>query len=127
MPLTLTLSPRGEGTPSATPPYLPPSRLREGPGEGAADVDSGAPPSPPTVMPGLVPGIHVLRHRGAGRAEARRRRDVDARNKSGHDDREGEVRYFNSVRNRRARSRWWGFRLLPTALSAAISTAASSV
>ena len=39
----------------------------------------------PTVMPGLVPGIHVLRHRGAGRARARRRRDVDARNKSGHD------------------------------------------
>ena len=37
------------------------------------------------VMPGLVPGIHVLRHRGAGRERARRRRDVDGRNKSGHD------------------------------------------
>ena len=46
---------------------------------------SSVPPPPPTVMPGLVPGIHVLRHRGAGRARARRRRDVDARNKSGHD------------------------------------------
>ena len=34
------------------------------------------------VMPGLVPGIHVLRHRGARRQRARRRRDVDARNKS---------------------------------------------
>ncbi len=38
------------------------------------------------VMPGLVPGIHVLRHRGASQEWARRRRDVDARNKSGHDD-----------------------------------------
>ncbi len=36
-------------------------------------------------MSGLVPGIHVLRHRGTNRARARRRRDVDARNKSGHD------------------------------------------
>ena len=40
---------------------------------------------PHHVMPGLVPGIHVLRRRGAGPARARRRRDVDARNKSGHD------------------------------------------
>ena len=37
------------------------------------------------VMPGLVPGIHVLRHRGAGREGARRPTHVDARNKSGHD------------------------------------------
>ena len=44
-------------------------------------------PVSPTVMPGLVPGIHALRQRGAGRARARRRRDVDARNKSGHDGR----------------------------------------
>ena len=34
---------------------------------------------------GLVPGIHVLRHRGAGGERTRRWRDVDARNKSGHD------------------------------------------
>ena len=48
---------------------------------------AGPPPHlPHTVMPGLVPGIHVLRHRGAGRERARRRRDGDARNKSGHDD-----------------------------------------
>ena len=37
-------------------------------------------------MPGLVPGIHAVRHRGASRARARRRRGVDARNKSGHDE-----------------------------------------
>ena len=36
-------------------------------------------------MPGLVPGIHVLRHRGARRERAKRWMDVDARNKSGHD------------------------------------------
>ena len=41
----------------------------------------------PSVMPGLVPGCPVLRH-AAARAgiRARRRRDVDARNKSGHPD-----------------------------------------
>ena len=44
---------------------------------------------PHHVMPGLVPGIHVLRHRGARRERARRRRGVDARNKSGHDGGEG--------------------------------------
>ena len=43
------------------------------------------------VMPGLVPGIHVLRRRGANRERARRRRNVDARNKSGHDERSGEA------------------------------------
>jgi hypothetical protein len=32
------------------------------------------------VMPGLVPGIHVIRHRG---------QDVDGRVKPGHDDGEG--------------------------------------
>ena len=42
-------------------------------------------PAFPIVMPGLVPGIHVLWHRGARRERARRGRDVDARNKSGHD------------------------------------------
>ncbi len=42
-------------------------------------------PVPYLVMPGLVPGIHVLLHRGAGRERTRRWRDVDARNKSGHD------------------------------------------
>ena len=42
-------------------------------------------------MPGLVPGIHVLLHRGASRERARRRRDVDARNKSGHDGRTEET------------------------------------
>ena len=36
-------------------------------------------------MAGLVPAIHVWRHRGAGRERARRRSDVDARNESGHD------------------------------------------
>jgi hypothetical protein len=35
--------------------------------------------SPPFVMPALVAGIHVLRHR--------RSKDADGRNKSGHDDR----------------------------------------
>ena len=49
----------------------------------------GLAPLSPTVMPGLVPGIHVLRHRGASRERARRRTHVDARNKSGHDDRGG--------------------------------------
>ncbi len=44
---------------------------------------------PPPVMPGLVPGIHVLRHRGASGERTRRRRDMDARNKSGHDGRSG--------------------------------------
>ena len=39
----------------------------------------------PSVMPGLVPGIHALRYRGASPARPRRRRGVDARNKSGHD------------------------------------------
>ena len=43
-------------------------------------------PAFPIVMPGLVPGIHVLRRRGASRERARRRSDVDARNKSRHDD-----------------------------------------
>ena len=38
-------------------------------------------------MAGLVPAIHVSRHRGASREGARRRPDVDTRNKSGHDDR----------------------------------------
>ena len=42
----------------------------------------GLAPASSTVMPGLVPGIHAVRHRGASRARARRRRDVDARNKS---------------------------------------------
>ena len=45
----------------------------------------GLAPVSSTVMPGLVPGIHAVRHRGANRERARRRRDVDARNKSGHD------------------------------------------
>ena len=37
-------------------------------------------------MPGLVPAIHVPRHRGAGREGTRRRSHVDARNESGLDD-----------------------------------------
>ena len=37
-------------------------------------------------MPGLVPGIHVLRHRGVGRERTSRRRDVDGRDKPGHDE-----------------------------------------
>ncbi len=37
------------------------------------------PAFPHRVMPGLVPGIHALRHRGARRQRAGRRRDVDAR------------------------------------------------
>ena len=39
----------------------------------------------PTVMAGPVPAIHVSRHRGASGEGARRRPDVDTRNKSGHD------------------------------------------
>ena len=42
---------------------------------------------PFSVMAGLVPAIHVSRHRGASREGTRRRPDVDARNKSGQDDR----------------------------------------
>ena len=42
-------------------------------------------PSPHCVMAGLVPAIHVLRHRGVSREPTRRWRDVDARNMSGHD------------------------------------------
>ena len=45
------------------------------------------PAFPHAVMAGLVPAIHVLWHRGAGRERARRRKHVDGRNKSGHDDR----------------------------------------
>ena len=44
-------------------------------------------PSPPGVMAGLVPAIHVLPHRGARREGTGRRPHVDARDKSGHDDR----------------------------------------
>ena len=42
--------------------------------------------APLLVMPGLVPGIHVLRHRGVSRERTCRWRHVGTRNKSGHDD-----------------------------------------
>ena len=57
------------------------------------DTDFGSPASPrfprsssPAVMAGLVPAIHVSRHRGARREGTGRRPHVDARNESGHDD-----------------------------------------
>ena len=62
----------------------------------AAPRPSAAPAH--TAMPGLVPGIHVLRRRGASRERMRRWREVDARNQSGHDDDgEGEARKFVGV------------------------------
>ena len=70
----------------------------------AGQASSGT-PLPSVVMPGLVPGIHVLRHRGASRARARRRRDVDARNKSGHDEK--------GVDAGRGRTRGWPVRVRP--------------
>ena len=50
-----------------------------------AGIAGEVPSSPPAVMAGLVPAIHVSRHRGARGEGARRRPDVDTRNKSGHD------------------------------------------
>ena len=56
----------------------------DGRGQGrAVSASSGTPLF--VVMPGLVPGIHVLRHRGVSRERSHRPKDVDARNKSGHD------------------------------------------
>ena len=49
-------------------------------------------------MPGLVPGIHVLRHRGVGPVRTSRWRDVDARDKPGHDDIEGRGQAGNLYR-----------------------------
>ena len=57
--------------------------LRRAPGIRLRSVVAPAPrSSPPAVMAGLVPAIHVSRHRGASREGTRQRPDVDARNKS---------------------------------------------
>ena len=45
----------------------------------------GAAPAPPVVMPGLVPGIHVGPPPRPLPARTAMPRDVDGRNKSGHD------------------------------------------
>jgi len=46
---------------------------------------------PPTVMPGLVPGIHVLRPVRPFPAHTAMPQDVDTRNKSGYDDKKGSA------------------------------------
>ena len=64
-------------------------------GAGFAGLDEGAGNSPPSVMPGLVPGIHAHPPARPRTARTAMPQDVDARNKSGHDDR--------GARNRRCR------------------------
>ncbi len=49
--------------------------------------DGNAAPLSPTVMPGLVPGIHVPPPPRPLPARTAMPQDVDARNKSGHDER----------------------------------------
>ena len=56
-------------------------------GAGFAGLDEGAGNSPPSVMPGLVPGIHAYPPVRPLPACTAMPQDVDARNKSGHDDR----------------------------------------
>ncbi len=68
-------------------PCRPPSRLREGPGEGGLTYRGVGVlrTAPFVVMPGLVPGIHVPPPLGPRPARTAMPQDVDTRNKSGHD------------------------------------------